>query len=91
MTREGRENRDMATTRFCLQTDSAPDDVVHWCHVAQVGDEAIIAMPTKAYTVWLIRRANNRIWWRLQGEHGATVPLDDAVYRLQLLQSSAEA
>ena len=81
----------MATTRFCFQTDSVADDVVHWCHVAQVGDEAIIAVPTKAYIVRLIRRANNCIWWRLQGEHGATVSLDDAVYRLQLLQSYAEA
>jgi hypothetical protein len=79
----------MATTH--LQPDCTTNTVIDWYHGATVGDTAVIAMPSRAYTVRLIRQARNQVHWWPQGGRGMTMPLEDAVYRLQMLCSPSLA
>jgi hypothetical protein len=77
--------RCMATTHLRFQAGVTPGHVEEWYGLAAVGDAAIIAVPSHAYTVRLIRRRNNYVHWWLAGDRGVTVPLKDAIARLRML------
>ncbi len=68
-----------------LQPDYTASTVAAWYQSAKVGDTAVIAMPSCPYIVQLIRQPRNYVHWWLQGQRGVTVPLADAMCRLQML------
>jgi len=68
-----------------LQPDYTTSTVADWYQSAKVGDTAVIAMPSCPYIVQLIRQPRNYVHWWLQGQRGVTVPLADAMCRLQML------
>ena len=78
----------MSTAYFCLHPDFAASDLINWYDTAAVGDTAIIALPSRAYSVRLLRNMNKRVYWGPEGARGVTIPLEDAVLRLQMLHDS---
>jgi len=81
----------MARTHFRLQTDFAPYDVVRWYNVAAFGDAAVITIPSRVSTLWLLRTRNNHVHWWPEGERGVTVPLEEAIRRLEMLSGVRSA
>jgi hypothetical protein len=79
----------MATTH--LHTSYATSTVVDWYDSATVGDTAVIALPSRLCTVRLIRQPRNYVHWWPEGGRGITVPLEDAVRRLQMLYHTTPA
>jgi hypothetical protein len=72
-----------------LRPDYTASTVVNWYQSAKVGDTAVIAMPSCPCMVRLICQPRNYVHWWIQGEQGVTVPLEDAVYRLQMLSQTS--
>jgi hypothetical protein len=72
-----------------LRPDSTASTVADWYQSARVGDTAVIAMPSCTWMVRLIRQPRNYVHWWLQGERGVTMPLTDAVCRLQMLSKTS--
>lgn len=71
-----------------LHPNPTPGRVRSWYQGATTGDTAVITMPHNRHTVRLIRQGHEHVHWWLEGERGVTVPLQDAIYRLQLLGDS---
>ena len=72
-----------------LQQDYTASTVVDWYQSATVGDTAAIPVPSCTCMVWLIHQPRNCVHWWFQGERGVTVPLEDAMCRLQLLDKTS--
>ena len=72
-----------------LRPDSTASTVADWYQSAKVGDTAVMAMPSWPCMVWLIRQPRNYVHWWIQGERGVTVPLADAMCRLQILSQTS--
>ena len=81
----------MARTHFRLQTDFTPPDVLRWYNVAVFGDVAVIAIPPRLSTLRLLCARNNLVHWWPEGERGVTIPLEEAVRRLEMLSGTRYA
>jgi hypothetical protein len=72
-----------------LRPNYTTGSVADWYHRAMVGDTAVIVIPSSTCMVRLIRQPRNHVHWWPQGERGVTVPLEDAMYRLQVLSKTS--
>ena len=78
----------MAQTHFRLQTNFIPRDVKCWYNVAAVGDVAVITIPSRLSPLRLLCVRNNCVHWWPEGGRGVTIPLDEAVQRLEMLSNA---
>ena len=76
----------MTTTVFRLDENFQPHDVITWYLEASSGETITISIPSRFATVQLIRRDNGYLHWWPEGGRGVTLPLDNAVDRLSMLQ-----
>jgi hypothetical protein len=72
-----------------LQPDCTPGTIIDWYQSATVGDTAVITLSSPTYPVRLIRQPGNHVHWWPQGAQGMTMPLEDAMVRLQLLRNTS--
>lgn len=76
----------MAAETFRLGGDFFPEDVVTWYHSSEVRDRVHLELPGRTCTLQLIACPNNLICWWPEGGRGVSVPLEDSVRRLAMLQ-----
>lgn len=77
----------MTTTVFRLGENFQPRDVVAWYGTATLGEAITLTLPSRSATVQLICRDNGYLHWWPAGGRGVTVPLDNAIQRLAMLQN----
>jgi hypothetical protein len=77
----------MATEMFRLGGDFLPEDVVMWYHRSAVGDDVLIALPGRTCVLRLIACPNKFIYWWPEGGRGVSMPLENTVCRLVMLQN----
>ena len=75
----------MRTTYFHLDDDLTMGNLRHWYRVAAIDDAAVIVMPSDSYTIRLLRCDRECVHWWPYGGRGVTVPLENAMLRLQML------
>ena len=64
----------------------------NWYANAAVGDTAIVTISSyDCQELRLIRQEHGHVHWWPEGDRGMTVPLEDAVRRLQMLHGPAQA
>lgn len=75
----------METGRFRLHADFTDLSVIEWYHAATVGDLALVEILSRDCVVELRCCTSGRVLWSLRGGRSMTMPLADALSRLQLL------
>jgi hypothetical protein len=78
----------MTATYFALDQDFRVSNLRRWYAVAAPNDTAVIVVPPDSYTIRLLRCDRDYVHWWPHGGRGVTVPLEDAVLRLQMLQQT---
>jgi hypothetical protein len=77
---------------FCLDERLMESGLQDWYATTTVGDTAVVALSSdEDNEVRLIHQEHGHVHWWPAGDRGVTVPLEDAVLRLQMLHGPAEA
>jgi hypothetical protein len=77
---------------FRLDDRLMEQELEEWYATTAVGDTAVVALSVDDLDeVRLIRQEHGHVHWWPEGDRGVTVPLENAVMRLQMLRGPAEA
>jgi hypothetical protein len=82
------EELTVAPGHFCLDDTFAEHDLEHWYATAVVGEVALIEIPTLGCVVELRRLVRAHVLWHVQGGRSMTMPLPEALQRLEMLRLS---
>lgn len=77
----------MDAVHFRLHADFTDLSLIEWYHTASVGDLALVEIPSRACVVELRCWIAGRVGWSVQGGRSLTMPLLEALMRLQLLST----
>jgi hypothetical protein len=80
------EDTRMVTETVRLGGNFLPKDVVTWYHRSEVGDRVLIELPGRTCRLQLIARPHTMICWWPEGGRGGSMPLEQTVQRLAMLQ-----
>jgi len=76
----------MVTTVFQMGENFQPHDVIAWYLEASLGEAITVKLPGRFAALQLICCDNGDLHWWPEGGRGVTLPLDNAVARLSMLQ-----